>query len=395
MVISDAEVQLQGAVVSADKGTLDPQTNVLRGAFAQNGDSVVVSLADGSSETITVMQSELPSLYIALDGVTLDTVHQDKSVKYAGTAVTLTDTANEENDLRVTNATFKGRGNSSWVYYQKKGYQIKFDKKTSVLGMAKAKKWVLLANASDDSMMRNKLAFDLAEQLGMTYVPDGEYVDLWINGDYRGTYLVCEKAEIGTTRLNLNDPKGVLMEQDEAFYASEDIWIENHSTGKHFVVKESVTEDDPALLREAVKGFDEALDAFMEYLAITPEGDITLDTLSQYIDVDSFLQYYLVNEYVLNRESSTTSFYWYKDGDRDVLHLGPVWDFDTCMGNDLENADSYQTAHIYSHIVFRGCCPFPPCRMNWGDCWRFMRRRLAAWMTRQSHCMRCCRPQRP
>ena len=71
VVISDAEVQLQGAVVSADKGTLDPQTNVLRGAFAQNGDSVVVSLADGSSETITVMQSELPSLYIALDGVTL------------------------------------------------------------------------------------------------------------------------------------------------------------------------------------------------------------------------------------------------------------------------------------------------------------------------------------
>ena len=107
----------------------------------------------------------------------------------------------------------------------------------------------------------------------------------------------------------MNDPKGVLMEQDEAFYAAEDIWIQNNSTGKHFVVKESVTEDDPALLREAVKGFDEALDAFMEYLAITPEGDITLDTLSQYIDVDSFLQYYLVNEYVLNRESSTTSFW--------------------------------------------------------------------------------------
>ena len=359
VVISDAEVQLQGAVVSADKGTLDPQTNVLRGAFAQNGDSVVVSLADGSSETITVMQSELPSLYIALDGVTLDTVHQDKSVKYAGTAVTLTDTANEENDLRVTNATFKGRGNSSWVYYQKKGYQIKFDKKTSVLGMAKAKKWVLLANASDDSMMRNKLSFSLADQLGMTYVPDCAYVDLWINGEYRGTYLVCEKVELGTTRLNLNDPKGVLMEQDEAFYAAEDIWIQNNSTGKHFVVKESVTEDDPALLREAVKGFDEALDAFMEYLAITPEGDITLDTLSQYIDVDSFLQYYLVNEYVLNRESSTTSFYWYKDGDHDVLHLGPVWDFDTCMGNDLENADSYQTAHIYSHIVFQRLLSIP------------------------------------
>lgn len=362
VVISDAEVQLQGAVVSADKGTLDPQTNVLRGAFTQNGDSVVISLADGSSETITVMQSELPSLYIALDGVTLDTVHQDKSVKYAGTAVTLTDTANKENDLHVTNATFKGRGNTSWAYYQKKGYQIKFDKKTSVLGIAKAKKWVLLANASDDSMMRNKLSFSLADQLGMTYAPDCAYVDLWINGEYRGTYLVCEKVELGTTRLNLNDPKGVLMEQDEAYFAAEDIWIENHSTGKHFVVKESVTEDDPALLQEAVKDFDDALNAFMEYAATTPDDAITLQSLSRYIDVDSFLQYYLVNEFVLNRESAGSSFYWYKDGEQDVLHLGPVWDFDTCMGNDVENADSHQTAHIYNHIVFRKLLSIPVVR---------------------------------
>lgn len=359
VAISDMEVQLQGEVASVEKGTVAQETNVLSQAFEQSGDSVVVSLADGTSETISVMQSELPSLYVALDGATLDEVHQDKDVKYEGTAVTLTDITNGKNDLQVTDATFKGRGNSSWTHYEKKGYQIKFDKKTSVLGMAKAKKWVLLANSSDDSMMRNKLAFDLADQLGMTYVPDGEYVDLWINGDYRGTYLICEKAEIGGSRLDLNDPKGVLMEQDEAFYASEDIWIENKSTGKHFVVKESVTEDDPALLQEAVKGFDEALDAFMEYLAITPEGDITPDTLSRYIDVDSFLQYYLVNEYALNRESSTTSFYWYRDGDQDVLHLGPVWDFDTCMGNDLENADSYQTAHIYSHIVFQRLLPVP------------------------------------
>ena len=366
VAISDMEVQLQGEVASVEKGTVAQETNVLSQAFEQSGDSVMVSLADGTSETITVMQSELPSLYVALDGATLDEVHQDKDVKYEGTAVTLTDITNGKNDLQVTDATFKGRGNSSWVYYEKKGYQIKFDKKTSVLGMAKAKKWVLLANASDDSMMRNKVTFDLAEQLGMTYVPDGEYVDLWINGDYRGTYLICEKAEIGGSRLDLNDPKGVLMEQDEAFYASEDIWIENKSTGKHFVVKESVTEDDPALLQEAVKGFDEALDAFMEYLAITPEGDITLDTLSRYIDVDSFLQYYLVNEFVLNRESSGTSFYWYRDGDQDVLHLGPVWDFDTCMGNDLESTDSYQAAHLYVHIVYQRLLSIPAVQSELG-----------------------------
>ncbi len=52
-------------------------------------------------------------------------------------------------------------------------------------------------------MMRNQLAFHLADQLGMPYVPDSAYVDLWINGDYRGTYLVCEKVEIGSSRVDL------------------------------------------------------------------------------------------------------------------------------------------------------------------------------------------------
>lgn len=351
--IPEMDVELRGEVSSADRGTLDQKTNTLRNAFAESGDSVTLQLAGGETEKITVMQSALPSMYIELNGVTLDEVHQDKDVKYNGTQVTVTDIANTKNNLHVADVTFKGRGNSSWACYEKKGYQLKFDKKTSVLGMAKAKKWVLLANASDDSMMRNQLAFDLANQLGMPYVPDNAYIDLWINGDYRGTYLVCEKVEIGSSRVDLKDPKGVLMEQDEAFYADEDIWIQNDGTGQHFVLKESVTEDDQSVIQEAVQGFDDALNEFMNYLSVTPDGDITLDALSQYIDVDSFLQYYLVNEYTLNRESASTSFYWYKDGDSDVLHLGPVWDFDTCMGNDLNDTESYKIMHICSHIVFQ------------------------------------------
>ncbi len=350
--IPDLDVELRGEVSSTDKGTVDQQTNTLHNAFAESGDSVTLQLAGGETEKITVMQSMLPSMQIELNGVTLDEVHQDKDVKYDGTQVTVTDIANSKNNLYVADATFKGRGNSSWACYEKKGYQLKFDKKTSVLGMAKAKKWVLLASASDDSMMRNQLAFHLADQLGMPYVPDSAYVDLWINGDYRGTYLVCEKVEIGSSRVDLKDPKGVLMEQDEAFYADEDIWIQNDGTGRHFVLKESVTENDQSVIQEAVQEFDDALNEFMNYLSVTPDGDITLDALSQYIDVDSFLQYYLVNEYTLNRESIISSFYWYKDGDSDVLHLGPVWDFDTCMGNDLNAEDSSQEYYIYAHTVY-------------------------------------------
>ena len=137
--IPDLDVELRGEVSSTDKGTVDQQTNTLRNAFAESGDSVTLQLAGGETEKITVMQSTLPSMQIELNGVTLDEVHQDKDVKYDGTQVTVTDIANSKNNLYVEDATFKGRGNSSWACYEKKGYQLKFDKKTSVLGMAKAK----------------------------------------------------------------------------------------------------------------------------------------------------------------------------------------------------------------------------------------------------------------
>ena len=71
------------------------------------------------------------------------------------------------------------------------------------------------------------------------------------------------------------------------------------------------------------------------------------------IDVKSFAKYYLINEYVLNRESFATSFYWYKDGPDDVIHLGPIWDFDTCIGNDgVEFTENYGDEHIlFRHLL--------------------------------------------
>ena len=93
--------------------------------------------------------------------------------------------------------------------------------------------------------------------------------------------------------------------------------------------------------------FGAAVDNFVSYLYSTPAWQITLDNLSAMIDVDSFAKYYLVNEYTLNQESFATSFYWYKDGPDDVIHLGPIWDFDTCMGNDgVANTESYGQNHI-------------------------------------------------
>ncbi len=344
--VADTRLYYTGDVDAVSIGELDEGSSSVTDAFEESGDTVVLTEADGTVQTVVVLQSDLPGVYITLNGTTLDEIHADKDKKYKGNSFSLMDPASKY-DLEVEDSVeMKGRGNSTWTCYDKKGYQIKFDDKTDVMGMGKAKKWVLLANAGDDSMMRTQLVYHMADNLGMTYVPSFRYVDLWIDGEYRGTYMLGEKVEIGSSRLDLQEDTGALFEHDEAFYQEEDYWLYSTMLERHFVMKE-INEEEDEYIQAAMDDFGVAVDNFVSYLYSTPTWQITLDDLSAMIDVDSFAKYYLVNEYTLNRESFATSFYWYKDGPEDVIHLGPIWDFDTCMGNDgVVNTESYGENHI-------------------------------------------------
>ena len=244
--------------------------------------------------------------------------------------------------------------------------------------MDKAKKWVLLANAGDDSMMRTKLVYDMAENLDMAFVCDMEYVDVWIEGAYCGTYQLGEKVELGSSRLNLEHENGVLIEQDDAYYMSEDYWFYSETLGRHFVMKE-IVEEDAVVISAAMQDFSAAIDELALYLYSTPSEEVTLETLSSMIDVDSFAKYYLVNEYVLNRESFFSSFYWYMDGPDDVLHLGPIWDFDTCMGND---GVACTETYAEQHILFRYLLASPEFCQRTGELLEQYRPELEA-MTQQ------------
>lgn len=297
---------------------------------------------------VTMMQSNLPSVQISLNGTTLEEVHQDKNVKYGGNSFVLTDPGGKYDLAIESGMEIKGRGNSTWTLCDKKAYQIKFNDKISVMGMGQAKKWLLLANAADDSLMRNQLVYRMAEKLDMEFVPSFKYVDLWIDGEYLGNYLLGEKVEIGESRLNLAQPDGVLLEHDEGFYEEEEHWFYSDFMRKHFTVKE-INEENPAVIAKAMDTFHTSVDTLMKYLQTTPSKEITLASLSERIDVDSFAKYYLINEFVLNREAFVSSFYWYQNGPKDILHLGPIWDFDTCMGND--GADP-GVGHGEEHTLF-------------------------------------------
>lgn len=346
--ISEIVVHYEGNVSGVSAGKLEEKETSIAGAFKDNGDKVEVTTADGTKAILTVMQSKLPAVQLYLKDTTLETVHQDKDKKYKGNTFVLTDPAGKY-DLTVEDSVeFKGRGNSSWAGWEKKGYQIKFEDKMDLFDLGKAKKWVLLPNAADDSLMRSKLVFDMTENFDMAFVPSFEFVELWIDGDYRGLYQLGEKVEPGKARLNLEQPSGVMFEHDVGFYDEEEYWFYSEPLRRQFALKE-IVEEEPDIMEQAMKDFHQAVDELTNWLYTTPSEEITLAQLSEKIDVDSFAKYYLINEFVLNRESFQSSFYWYQDGPEDVLHLGPIWDFDTCMGNDSEDITE---RHGYEHPLF-------------------------------------------
>lgn len=347
-------------ITAASRGTVATDAKSVTADFStdetitittSNADAASVSDADASaadaaataaatpasttSTTITVRQSTLPSLYLDLaDGTTLSSIHANKGTKHEGNRVVLTDTANSKYDLDKTDVEVKGRGNTSWQLYDKKGYQIKFSKKTSVLGMDKAKKWVLLANSSDPSMVKNKTSFDLSSKLGASFTPNSQFVDLWIEGDYRGTYEVTDKVEIGSSRVDIDDATGVVSELDTEFYRTEtystDRW------GRQFTLKDPDVEDS-----EAVKGNFDAFIAKLDKFEEALDSHAEWDTITGLADVNSIATYYLINEFTANDESTATSQYWTWDGGSDTLHMGPSWDFDTSMEAQSSPNDYY------------------------------------------------------
>ena len=352
--IPDVVLNVSGVIVSGTtNGTIDKKTNSISGAFTKSGDSISVTDNSNNPYKIIVMQSDIPSISINLNGTDLNTVHNNgKDVKYSGNTIVITNTDGSVDLLQENNVEFKGRGNSTWAASDKKGYQIKFDKKQEVLGMAKAKKWVLLANAFDDSLMRNSLAYKLADNLGMTFSADFKYVDLWINGEYRGNYIIGEKNEITGSRLDLTDNEGVLFEHDSLYYAGEDIWFQTDVDGEYFAVKETVSNNSDDI-NAGVESFKKTYNNFIKYICNTDRKAITIDGLSKYIDVKSAAQYYLVTEYMVNVESYYTSYFMYKDGEADVIHFGPVWDFDSSQG--AYNINYY----AYNNMIFRSLLQVP------------------------------------
>ncbi|WP_317313163.1 CotH kinase family protein [Absicoccus porci] len=321
-----------GEMASASVGIVDNEKHQLTGSFENNS---IISLEDTNHRKfhLHIMQSDLPSMIIELkDNLSLSTINNgSKDIKYEGNQVSIFGT---NQNFSNNNVEIKGRGNYSWNRSPKKGYQIKFDKKVDLFGFGKAKKWVLIANYGDASLMRNKVAFDLAKSLGMKDTPDLQVIDLWVNGQYLGNYLLCEKVEISKNRVNLKAEDGILCEMDNNYYLEEDNWFQSDFSGGHFVLKESVANDEDQENSVGKQAFYSTFkNTIQTFESLLYANNKDWEKLAAMIDVDSFVKYYLIQEFCENPDATRSSMYLYKDGIDDKLHIGPVWDFDLALGN--------------------------------------------------------------
>ena len=226
--------------------------------------------------------SGIPSVYVELTGEVIPGQKEDR----LGCTVKILDQDNSE--ILSSAGGIRLRGNDT-RYLEKSPYDLKLDKKESVLGMPKDKRWVLLANYLDRTSLRNDVGLEIARRAkGMAWNPKGEFVSLYYDGQYRGLYYLCEKIKISKDRVNIDELNADDIEEPEL-------------TGGYLNSLESVLSDDKRVAQH-------------EY------GD--------FIDVESFIDWWLTGEIVMCKDyNGPGSVYMYKERSG-KLFAGPIWDLD-------------------------------------------------------------------
>lgn len=254
-------------------------------------------------------------------------------------------------DLDMTTG-IRGRGNSTWAY-PKKPYALKLDSKSKVLGMREHKRWVLLANWMDRTLLRNAVSFRLSEMTALDYTPRGQFVELILNGEHMGNYYLCEHIKVDENRVNIDEldssetDGGYLMELD-IYYDEINKFMSKHRNFPYmFKDPDEVSASQFGFLQDYVNNLEDAL-----------YDDLRFEKrdYQEYIDVDSFIEWWFVMELSNNWEPChPKSVYMHKDkGGK--LTMGPVWDFDWGTFTRYDGYVIYNSLYyerLFSDVSFR------------------------------------------
>lgn len=234
------------------------------------------------------------------------------------------------------NIQIKGRGNSTWKM-PKRPYKIKLSTKSEILGMPADKEWVLLANYSDKTLMRNYLAFESSKRIGLPYTPRSQFVELFLNDKYVGNYQLTEQIKIAPERVSIPEldkddnaenliTGGYLLEIEQRLEENDDPFFKTAMNIPFFIKSPS---DITATQMNYIQNYVQQVE---NVLYSSDFADLGLG-YEQYINTETFLKWYWINElFKINDAAFYSSVYMYKDRDA-KLCAGPVWDFDTGAGN--------------------------------------------------------------
>lgn len=303
----------------------------------------------------TVLRSKhISALFIQIHNGTLNAVHTDINTKKTGTVCAITADGNI-----YYNGEFKslsGRGNSSWEK-NKKPYNLDFINEVNLTGIGGAREYALIASAVEESNLRNKIVYDTSAKLGLKYSPESIFVDLYINGEYRGLYLLVERISVSESTININ-PLQIQTEELNQFKLNS---YSTFSTNESEILKTGyniknnptditggyVVEIDPRYaMSDNVFSTPDQLyfsvcypnacsRAQIDYISglfSDIENGFENESYLQYIDLESWAKYYLIQEFFANVDNA--SFFFYKDSNiiDSKVYAGPVWDFDLSIG---------------------------------------------------------------
>lgn len=324
---------------------------------------------------IMTLNTGLPSMSIStanLDDIESKTEYKKCTVFAGGGDASYGDYAFAKNKYINASATVKGRGWTSWYYYPKKSYTLKFEKKQEMLGLPAHTEWVLSANYADRSLIRNAVAKELSHYLNAEAVMDVRFVDLWVNGTYAGNYQLIEKIEVSKNRVDITkfkenlapDKVGYIIETNGHNKAEGEfgVWTNGQDADRPLKwqkLNQNITLDpisgdmffnslhydgiifnvnkpsDTKLMALSKSRRLKYLEYIYDYMDKTEAAikSCNFAEASKYLDMEAMAKWYIAEELAMNTDSRLhCSCYMYKDAGG-KLKMGPVWDFDLGFGN--------------------------------------------------------------
>lgn len=272
-------------------------------------------------KVIFCQSGDVPTLYIDTASASMDYIHKKKGNAESGMLRLYDTTGGFLCNAQIQ--SINARGNATWVL-DKKPYSIELNQKENLLGMGAAKKWILLANGYDDSNIRNKMCYEFAAAVGCAYSPQCQWVDLYLNGEYAGLYLLSERNEVDSQRVDVQPEQGFLVSLEvpcrwdgtnyPAFHTMHGNLLRvHHPDAAHKWIQELWNSTEDAIFSED---------------GVNRWTGMRWDEL---IDVTSWAQQHLFWEVFEAADGGCVSTYFYFDPQQGKIFGGPVWDMDGTM----------------------------------------------------------------